>query len=183
MADLSKIRALDMELSVRTSNLIRDKYGEDTTLADLAAVDRIHLPLRSWREIQEVIDYYRTLIVIEDDNPRQLHEISVKDCEFSTHTMTALQGWRFELTLADLDKMSDVDLLRISRFGRKALREVRETIADRRPREPHPAVKVLQSIADAKEWKAPMSAARMCWANDTKDRAREFLASISGDKK
>jgi hypothetical protein len=60
MADLSKIKVRDCELSVRTCNTLTHRFGHDVTLADIAgALDAAILtpPLtrKGLKEIQEAI--------------------------------------------------------------------------------------------------------------------------------
>lgn len=59
-------------------------------------------------------------------------DAKISDVEFSVRTTNALQAWRFGVTLGEIDKMPDLDLLRLPNFGRKSLREVREVIANLR---------------------------------------------------
>lgn len=56
-------------------------------------------------------------------------DATVADVEFSVRTTNALQAWRYGITLGEIDKMPDLDLLRLPNFGRKSLREVREVIS------------------------------------------------------
>jgi len=61
----------------------------------------------------------------------RLAKILVKDCEFSVRTHNCLWRWKMneEMTLHDLDLISDEELLAIPACGRKSLREIREAIS------------------------------------------------------
>lgn len=69
------------------------------------------------------------------DTPRSWEDATLDECEFSVRVLNQLGRWRSGLTLGELDKISDADLLKVPHFGRKSLREVRELIASVKPRE------------------------------------------------
>ena len=52
----------------------------------------------------------------------------VADVELSVRATNVLQAWRSGLTLGEIDKMSDLELLRVPRLGKGGLKEVREVI-------------------------------------------------------
>lgn len=52
----------------------------------------------------------------------------IADLELSVRATNCLQNWRPGITIEELDKMSDLDLLRIPHMGRRTVKEIREVI-------------------------------------------------------
>jgi Bacterial RNA polymerase, alpha chain C terminal domain len=101
------------------------------------------------------------------------HLTPLSDLELSTRTDNCLHNEGYEL-IGDVDNAKDAELLRITNFGQKSLREVRSLIRELKDKTPRPFLKSTSSgfICDrcGTDWPAGETQCRVCGAGGEMDK-------------